>query len=66
MGVIKNWNKKIKKLDWTDIALIKIGTVGFILTIAKLWTPLLSLNWYWYGIIFLLAATKPIYKIYLK
>jgi len=66
MSLITSWNKKIKSLDWADMALVKIGVAGFILMVAKLWTPLLSLNWYWYGLIFLLAAIKPFYKAYLK
>jgi len=31
--------------------------------IAKLWKPLLSLDWYWYGLIFVLAVIKPICKM---
>jgi len=66
MSLITYWNKKIKTLDWADIGLIKLSVAGFILMIAKLWEPLLSLDWYWYGLIFLLAAIRPVYNTYLK
>ena len=66
MGLITYWNEAIKKLDWADVGLIKISAGAFILMIAKLWTPLLSLSWYWYGIIFVLAGIKPLYKTYIK
>jgi hypothetical protein len=66
MDLIKYWNKRIKRLDWADIGLVKLSVAAFILMIAKLWTPLLSLDWYWYGIIFLLAGIKPIYRCYFK
>jgi hypothetical protein len=66
MGLITFWNKKIKQLDWADVALIKFSVAAFILMVAKLWTPLLSLDWYWYGIIFLGTGIKPIYKAYFK
>ncbi len=66
MSLITYWNKKLKNLDWLDIGLIKVSVAGFVLMVAKLWTPLLSLEWYWYGLIFLLAGIKPIYKAYLK
>jgi hypothetical protein len=66
MCLIKYWNKRIKRLDWADIGLTKLMVAGFILMIAKLWKPLLSLDWYWYGLIFLLAAIRPVYKAYLK
>ena len=53
---------KIKKLNRVDIQLIKLSVAGCILMIAKLWEPLLSLDWYWYAIIFVVAAIKPAYK----
>jgi len=56
-------DSKIKKLNWIDIQFIKLSVAGCILMIAKLWEPLLSLDWYWYAIIFVLAAIKPVYKV---
>lgn len=55
-------DSKTKKLNWVDIQFIKLSVAGCILMIAKLWEPLLSLDWYWYAIIFVLAAIKPAYK----
>ena len=66
MSLITFWNKIIKKLDWSDIALIKISVAASILMVEKLWAPLLSLDWYWYGIIFVLTAIKPLYVAYIK
>jgi len=66
MGLTTFLNEKIKTLDWTDIGLIKLTAAAFVLMLAKLWEPLLSLDWYWYAVILLLAAIKPLYKIFLK
>lgn len=66
MNLIKFWNKKVKTLEWSDIALIKLTVASATLMIAKLWTPLLSLNWYWYGIIFIITVIKPMHKVYFK
>jgi hypothetical protein len=66
MTMTKWANKKLKKLKWSDIKLIKISTAAFILMIAKLWSPILSLEWYWYGAIFILAAIIPMQKIFGK
>ena len=55
-------DSKVRNLGWVDVRLIKLSAMGFILTIAKLWKPLLSLDWYWYAIISVLAAIRPIYK----
>jgi hypothetical protein len=57
---------KIKKYNWTDIGLIKLSVAGFVLMIARVWKPLLSLDWSWYGIICVLAATKPVSKLLQK
>jgi len=56
-------DSKIKKCDLIDIKLIQLSSAAFVLMIAKFWKPLLSLDWYWYGVIFVLAMIKPIYKM---
>ena len=59
-------NKKIKRCVWYDISFVKLSTAAFILMIAKLWAPLLSLDWYWYLIIGIIAAIKPMMVIFGK
>jgi hypothetical protein len=60
MSLITWANPKIKKLNFWDIQFIKLSVAGFILMIAKLWEPLISLDWYWYAVVFILAAIKPL------
>ena len=59
-------NSKAKNLSWLDIKLTQLSAVGIALMIAKLWQPLLSLDWYWYAAIFVLAAIKPVYNVLKK
>jgi len=59
-------DSKAKKLNWIDIGLVKLSVFGFTLLIAKLWVPLLGLEWYWYAVIFVLAGIKPITKFFTK
>jgi len=59
-----NLNDTVKKFSVWDIWGIKIGTAAFILMIAKLWSPLLSLEWYWYLIIGILAVIKPLISMF--
>ena len=60
-----NWaNAAIKKYTWQDMALVKLGVMGFTLLLAKLWAPILSLEWYWYAAIFLAASMIPAYKLF--
>ncbi|MFH1500435.1 MAG: hypothetical protein ABIE22_00645 [archaeon] len=51
-------------MNWIDIGLIKLSAMAFALMVAKLWTPLLSLEWFWYTIIFVIAAIKPVIKTF--
>lgn len=59
-------NSKIENLDWMDIGFVKLSVFAFALMIAKFWSGILALEWYWYAIIFVLAAMRPIYKAYFK
>jgi hypothetical protein len=59
MNLIKWANSKISKLTWVDIGLTKCSVAAFVLMIAKLWPPLLNLDWYWYGLIFVALAIIP-------
>ena len=66
MCFVKWANKKTKKLSWLDIQFIKFGVAAFVLMVAKLWQPLLALDWYWYGLIAVLAAIKVALKVFGK
>jgi len=61
----KDWmDLKTKKLDWMDIGLVKVSVFFFALMLAKFWAPLLSLEWYWYALVFVLAGIKPTYDVF--
>ncbi len=59
-------NSKVENLSWVDVKLTQLSAVGIALMIAKLWQPLLSLDWYWYAVISILAAIKPAYNVLKK
>jgi len=44
---------------YIDIRLAVLVGLAFGLMIAKLWEPILYLDWYWYLVIALLASIKP-------
>jgi hypothetical protein len=60
MGFILWVNSRIKNLVWSDIQFIKLSVAAFTLMIAKLWPSVLSLNWGWYALVFILTAIKPL------
>jgi len=66
MDFVKWMNSCVKRMEWYDIALVKIAVAAFVLMIAKLWMPILSLEWYWYLVIAILAAILPWSKMFKK
>ena len=49
-----------------DIQLIKVSVAAFVLLMAKIWSPLLSLDWHWYALIAVLAGMRPVVKAFGK
>lgn len=66
MSFIKFANSKIKKIDFFDFQLVKISSFFFALTLAILFPIIISLDWYIYAVIFILAAIRPFYKVFFK
>ncbi|MFH0971692.1 MAG: hypothetical protein V1835_03940 [Candidatus Micrarchaeota archaeon] len=66
MGLFEWTDKGIGKMRWYDMGLTKIAVAAFVLMLVKLWPPILGADWYWYGIIFLLAAISPLMKMFKK
>jgi hypothetical protein len=54
----------VKKMSWHDISAVKLSMLAFTLLLAKLWPPILSLDWYWYAALFVLALIKPAYSMF--
>ena len=48
------------KADYVDVLLAETGAMAFALLFAKYWSPLLSLDWYWYLIIGIGASYKQV------
>ncbi len=57
-------NSKVRKMDVWDIQLIKLGVIGFTLMVAKFWEPILSLEWYWYALVFVISVIRPLKKVF--
>lgn len=67
MAGLKVWaESKIKKIKLLDMPLIKISIIAFTLMAAKLLPWLLSLDWYWYTLIFILALIIPMKTVLSK
>ena len=58
-------DKRVKNLDVCHLQFVKLAVAAFTLMVAKLWPPLLSLDWYWYLLIAIVAASFPFKKVWL-
>lgn len=57
-------DSRVKRLDWIDLGFVKGGAMLFALFAAKLWPPLLSLDAWAYGAVFLLCAARPLTRFF--
>ena len=64
MGFWKWADGKAKRMSALDMGLVKISVFFLALLLAKLYTPLLSLDWQWYAIVFALAGILPAYDVF--
>ena len=55
-----------KSFDTFDIGLIKWATAAVVLLIAKYWTALISFDWYWYVIAFVIFSIRPLMHMFRK
>lgn len=62
MSLFQTINDSIQRYRWYDISLIKLSTAAFVLMVAKLWPPLLALDWHWYLAISIVVALPVLRK----
>jgi len=56
-------NSRIKRFRWTDIACIELASIAFGLLLASLLPSLLSVSPWWYLLVWLGLALKPLSKV---
>ncbi len=66
MKMIKNFNKRIRFFTFWDIKLIKLCTVLITIILIKLIPEITSLSYWWYIVVLVLAAIRPIYLTFFK
>ncbi|MCP1662469.1 MAG: hypothetical protein D5R99_03830 [Methanocalculus sp. MSAO_Arc1] len=65
MADFKSWaDERVQQLGWIEMGLVKLSVFAFALMVAKLWEPILALDWYWYALIFIAAAIPPAIRIF--
>ena len=64
MGFVSWCDKRVKRLGFIDMQLVKLSVIAFTLVVAKAWPVLLSLAWYWYALVFVAAGIKPLMSVF--
>lgn len=64
--ILEFWEKKMKVIKPCDMFFIKSAAFVTGLLVAKLWMPILSLEWYWYAVIIVAFSIKPVYTVFFK
>lgn len=59
-------NNRIQKLDIWDMACTKLAVAAFVLMLVKFWPVLTALDWYWYALVWLIVAIRPLYRFFRK
>ena len=66
--MIKDLNKKVKKLNVCDIGLTKLAVAAFVLFVITIWPAAMSLvhsvNPWWFFAAFVIFAVRPMYKFF--
>ncbi len=61
---LTDWmNSKIKKFGWKDIACIELASISFGLMLASILPSLISVSPWWYLLIWIVLALKPLSKV---
>ncbi len=67
---MKSWDKKVKKMDGVDVALVKLSVAALVLFIVTTWPAAMdlavSINPWWFLVAFVILAIRPLYRAYLK
>lgn len=63
-------NKKVKKMDFWDVPLVKLSSIAFILFLITIWPAamnlVVSISPWWFLVAFIILGIRPIYKVYIK
>jgi hypothetical protein len=66
MCFIDFFNERVKKLTILDVKLVQASAMCVILIIAKVIPQIMTINIWWFIVLLILFAIRPMYVFYLK
>lgn len=64
MNFTSSLNEKMKKLDWMDVALMKISCFAFGALLVMWFPSLLGINILWIITLWIILAIRPVYRFF--
>ncbi|MCK4251629.1 hypothetical protein KAX97_09270 [candidate division WOR-3 bacterium] len=66
MKIIQNMNERVRKLNIFDIKLVQGCAMFVVLIIVKLIPQIMTINIWWFVVLLVLCAIRPLYVFYFK
>lgn len=66
MKIIQDMNERVRKLNIFDIKLVQGCTMFMVLIIVKLIPQIMTINIWWFVILLVLCAFRPLYVFFIK
>ncbi len=66
MALIRWMNERIKLFTIFDVKLVQLAAICFALIIVKLFPQIMELNVWWFILLAIFSAIRPIYVMFLK
>ena len=66
MGLLEDMDKRVKKFSIIDVTLAQGAAMFFALIIAKLIPQIMDLSIWWFVVLLVICAIRPVYVFWLK
>lgn len=66
MGIFENMNERVKKLTIFDIKLVQGCAMFVVLIIVKLIPQIMNINIWWFVVLLVMCAIRPMYVFFIK
>ena len=66
MNIFDFFNERVKNLTIFDVKLVQICAMCVILIIAKLIPQIMNINIWWFVVLLVICAIRPMYAFFLK
>lgn len=66
MSIFINMNERVKKFNVIDVKLLQLTAVFLVLIVVKLIPRIMNISIWWFVVLLVLCAIKPLYVLFIK